>query len=190
MRTRRSAAGNPCPPRRRRASDSSFVIRRSAFSPAFTLLELVLVMAIITVIVMMAVPTLRGFGRGRAVSDTATQIIALTEYARTQAIATGQSYRLNLDAAGRRYFLTADQGDGTFAELGEESGRPFTLPETVNLQWDAPQQSDGQYVTFLPTGRVEPSTLILSDTENNVVQVASQSASEAYRVLSQDAVLR
>ena len=185
IRSRRAVAGRTRAPR---SPHSSFIIHHSAFSaasPAFTLLELVLVLVIITVVVMMAVPSLRTFGRGRGVDDTATQLVALTGYARAQAISKATPYRLNFDAATRRYYLSVDQGDGTFAELGEEFGRPFTLPESVTFQWDAPQQSDGQYVTFWPTGRTDPSTIVLSDNDRNVVQVACQSPSEIYRILTQ-----
>src|SRR3954470_17536541 len=75
--------------------------------PAFTLLELILVMLILTLIVGLVVPSLRRFSQGRNLGYAATQITAMANYAHTQAISQGKPYRLNLDPGNGTYWLTA-----------------------------------------------------------------------------------
>jgi Tfp pilus assembly protein FimT len=54
-----------------------------------TLLELILVMVILSTVLAMAAPSLRGFFASRRTQDTAAQILALTQLARSQAICEG-----------------------------------------------------------------------------------------------------
>src|SRR5689334_13604841 len=119
--------------------------RRRPAHPGFTLLELILVMTIVAIIVAMASPMLRGFGEGRRVDNCAGELVALTQWARTQAMTRGATYRLNMDPNSRTYWLTVDQGDGiTFASPGTEFGRVFVAPDGVTLDWDVVPQQDGQ----------------------------------------------
>ncbi len=63
----------------------------------YTLFELVLVMAVLLIAAGMAAPSLRNFARGRDAGDAAEQFVAVARWARTQAIAQGAVYRLNVD---------------------------------------------------------------------------------------------
>ena len=75
----------------------------------FTLLELILVMVILSTVLAMAAPSLRGFFGSRKTNDTASQILSLTQFARSQAISEGIIYRLNFDTRERTYWLTAQK---------------------------------------------------------------------------------
>src|SRR3954454_10901433 len=80
---------------------SAFTIQHSR---GFTLLELVLMMAILAILVTMAVPAMRGFGHGREAGDCAAQMVALTRWARTQAVTRGLTYRLNVNPQDRTFW--------------------------------------------------------------------------------------
>ena len=118
--------------------------RRSHSRRGFTLIELILVMAVLCIVVGLAAPSLTGFGRGRRATDAAAQIVSLARWARSQAITQGVVYRLNLNPAEGSYWLTVQQPDGTFGELLEEIGGVFTLPEDIRLDWDGPERPDGR----------------------------------------------
>src|SRR4051812_41387822 len=103
------------------------MIHRRAHS-AFTLIELVLVLVIISTAMAIAAPSLGGWNRGSKLRDAGDQFLAVARYARTQALANAQTYRLNIDPAGGRYWLTAQEGQG-FVNLGNEFGRMFSLDQ-------------------------------------------------------------
>jgi len=159
--------------------------RRRPTHPAFTLLELILVMAIVAIIVAMASPMLRGFGEGRRVDNCAGEIVALTQWARTQAMTRGATYRLNLDPNSRTYWLTVDQGDGiTFVSPGNEFGRMFLAPDGVTIDTNVAAQQDGLYVSFWPNGRTDAAVIRIANPRGEATQVACLSATETFHVLS------
>ena len=80
---------------------------------AFTLLELILVLVLISVLLGIAAPSLRGFVGARRSADAAAQVLAMANYARSQAIAQGTVYRLNVDATENVYWLTILSGGTT-----------------------------------------------------------------------------
>ena len=141
----------------------------------------------------------------RRAGDCASQIVAVTRWARARAIADGISYRLNVDPQQGRYWLTMQDPAGVdFGPVGEEFGRVFVAPEGITLAWAVPPQqqqqastgllsnqasqqpaaqSVGPYVEFRPDGRTDPAVLRLTDTGTNaVVEVACPSATEMFRV--------
>jgi len=150
----------------------------------FTLLELILVMAIIAIAVAMAVPSLHGFAQGRRAGNCAEEILALAQWARTQAIVRGKPYRLNLDPGAGTFWLTVQEDDGTIQSLGEEFGRTFSVPEGVRLDWNASPQPDGTYVQFLPTGRCDPATIHVTDPNGKVTEIACFSSTELFHIVS------
>src|SRR6185503_3394053 len=95
---------------------------RARSHSGFTLWELILVMVIITLALAMAAPSLGGWGRAAKLRDTGDQFLAVTRWARSQAIADAQIYRLNLDTSAGTYWLTTQQGE-QFVELGNSFGQ-------------------------------------------------------------------
>src|SRR3954451_5735592 len=83
---------------------------RGGKARGFTLLELILVMAIIAIVAAITVPSFRTFAIGRNSQNTASDIIGLTNYARTQAASEGRVYRLNFDTTNGAFWLTAKYG--------------------------------------------------------------------------------
>lgn len=150
---------------------------------AFTLLELMIVLAIVAIMLGMVIPTLHGFGEGRNIEHAADQLVALARWARTQAVTQGVAYRLNLDVSNRTYGVTVER-NGIVDQVGEEWGRVFKIPPGVNVAWNAPQQQDGQYVRIDPTGRTDPVTIQLSDDKGDVKQLACYTPAEQLHVLS------
>ncbi len=151
----------------------------------FTLLELVLVMLILTVLMAMVAPTLSGAAKGRRTGDAATQLVAIAYYARSMAVTEGRTYRLNLDSTNNVYWLTV-QDAGAFVDPVNGWGAPNRLPDGVRMQTDAPQQQDGTYLVFRSTGRVDPCYIRLTDEQNNISEIACESATELFRILRPD----
>ena len=135
-------------------------------------------MLVIAVVVAMVAPTFHGTSRGRRTGDTATQIVSLALYARSQAITQGKTYRLNLDPDAGTYELSVRDYD-TFEMLGNWS---YSVPEGVQISCDLPAQQDGLYIEFRPTGRTDPATIRVTDDDGIVVEVVCESATELFHI--------
>ena len=152
-------------------------------SRAFTLLELILVMVILSTVLAMAAPSLRGFFASRQTHDTAAQILALTQLARSQAISEGIIYRLNFDTRERTYWLTAQQS-GAFEKLESDFGQEFTLPKDMTMDLEDVDDDEGDvFIAFTPQGTVTAATIRLIDRGGRAVEVTCPSVTESFSIV-------
>lgn len=76
----------------------------------FTLIELMLVMAMLLIVLAVSFPSLRGFFRGRNLDSEARRFLSLTRYAQNRAVSEGYPMVLWIDAEQRTYGLQAQTG--------------------------------------------------------------------------------
>src|SRR5207244_2945716 len=119
---------------------------------AFTLLELILVMVIICTALAMAAPSLNGWARGSKMRDAVDQFVALTQFARTQAVSTATVHRLQVDGGARTYYVLVQDGE-QFVPLNTEMGRQFPLPDEFSLKATDATGQNRDFIDFYPTGR-------------------------------------
>ena len=83
---------------------------RSAFliSPAFTLIELILVMTILAIAVSFTAPALANFFRGRSLDYEARRLLALTRQGQSRAVSEGVPIELWFDSSKGVYGLEAE----------------------------------------------------------------------------------
>jgi prepilin-type N-terminal cleavage/methylation domain-containing protein len=79
---------------------------------AFTLIELILVMALLTIIISVASPNLSEFFRGRALDTEAGRFLALTRYGQSRAVSAGTPMILWLHRAEGTYGLREEMKYG------------------------------------------------------------------------------
>ena len=150
---------------------------------AFTLLELVLVMLVLSVVLAMVAPSLSGFGAGREADYAGAQVITLSRWAREQAISDGRVHRLNFNPTSGTYWVTAQVG-GTFQPVPGDFGQQFPLPEFVTMAWDTPQ-ADGAYVIdCYPSGRTGAARIQVTSRDGQVTLIGNRTATEPLRVLT------
>lgn len=88
-------------------------IRRSndpRHPPAFTLIELILVMAILTITVALVTPVLTRFFGGRGLDSEVSRFIALTHYGQSRAVSEGVPMMLWIDVRNGSYGLKQEPG--------------------------------------------------------------------------------
>ena len=56
----------------------------------------------------------------------------------------------------------------------------------MNFSCTIPQQPDGLYIEFRPTGRCDPGTITVTDGAGQSIEVGSLSETEEYHVLNAD----
>lgn len=158
----------------------------------FTLLELVLVLMLIGIVLGMAAPSLRGWARGSKLRDASDQFVSVARYARSQAIATGQTHRISINSEGTGYELLIQSGEEFTAPEGG-IGPEFELLEglQIRLVQRSPEAdariaqggSSDATIDFFPTGRVEVAQVRISGPENDGFDILCATPSEGFRVL-------
>lgn len=151
-------------------------------SRGFTLMELILVMAIIVIASAMVAPSMVSFAAGRANHDTATLIISLANYARSQSISQGRTYRLNVDPGKGVLWLTSGNA-GVFSAPTDDFGQQFPIASGATMETDIKAATDGQYVEFDSNGRCDPGKIWLTDRYGRTVEVACDSPTELFRIV-------
>ena len=114
---------------RKLGANSLIEIRRSKFSSAFTLVELILVLALLVVITSIAVPSLSNFVRGRALDSEARRLAALMHAAQSRAVSEGAPMMLWINEKTGDYGLEAE----TSGQNGDEKAENLTVDSTLVL---------------------------------------------------------
>lgn len=162
--------------------------RQSGSDRGMTLLELILVMVILSTVLGMAAPSLRGFFTSRRGDDAAAQILALTQFARSQAISEGIIYRLHFDVQDRTCWLTA-QKSGTYERLNTSFGKAYTIPKDLALELEDVQKEDRDtFLVFTPYGTVTAATIRLIDRRGRALEVSCPTVTESFSIVESDRI--
>jgi prepilin-type N-terminal cleavage/methylation domain-containing protein len=106
------------------------VPRAAQHSPAFTLIELILVMAILVMMVSITAPTLSHFFRGRTLNSEARRVLALTRSGQSRAVSEGLPMDLWVDAEQGTFGLEAEPS----YETSDSKAVDFTLDGGLRLE--------------------------------------------------------
>jgi type II secretion system protein H len=141
---------------------------RPPSSRAFTLIELILVLALLVIITAVALPRMSGFIRGRALDSEARRLVALMHTGQSRAVSEGAPMVLWIDEKTGSYGLEAE----TSGQNGDAKAEELTVDATLQLSvvstgTDVPMTFKNlPAIKFLPEGTVDetsPPTLKLMD---------------------------
>ena len=154
---------------------------------AFTLIELIVVMMIISIALAVAAPSLSGWNRGSRLRDATEQFLALTRWARVQAIATSRVHHINVDAQTGRYWVSAQEGL-EFVPVSSHFGDEFYAPDGATIEITDEQSQPADSIAFYPNGRTTPRRVRLSD-DRGEFELVCQTPAETFRLLKPGVVL-
>jgi type II secretion system protein H len=170
-------------------------MRAGGSRAAFTLIELILVLALLAIVTSMAAPSLSRFFRGRALSSEARQLLSLTHAAQSRAVSEGFPVVLWIDTPGRAYGFqleTSSQVAGS-AEV-DPKAESFTHDDSLKLEAvDAsPTTLNGRSVTairFLPDGSADeesPTALRLTASSGESLWLVQATNRLSYEIRQSD----
>ena len=155
---------------------------RTAASPleGFTLIELIVVMALLLIVMGYAAPSLSRFFRGRHLDSEARRFLAVTRYGQSRAVSEGVPMVLWIDAQQGTYGLQAQTG---YVEQDDQALQ-YTVDPDVQIElppsalmiqtnfWTpaAPLRSGQRVICFLPDGYLSETSLdrvLLRHTKEN-----------------------
>ena len=152
----------------------------------FTLIELVLVMALLVVAISVSAPVLSRFFRGRTLDSEARRLLSLTRAGQSRAISEGTPTLLWVDASQHEYGLELEIASRT----GDPKAEDFTVAD--GLQIDAVNAAPiviGRQklpaIRFLPDGTTDdssPSALRLAGADGSVLWLVQETNHMTYAI--------
>ncbi|HEV7867610.1 MAG TPA: GspH/FimT family pseudopilin [Chthoniobacteraceae bacterium] len=162
--------------------------RSSQRGSAFTLVELILVMALLAVIFAFSAPALGRSMRDRHLKDEAVRLVALTEYARNEAVSQGVPMVVWADPEARRFGVEPKAG---FAGA-EARRREYALSSNLRVEIATAATISGsrviEAIEFTPDGTpslTSAESVRLIDLHESVVTVAQTTDGWGYEVLKE-----
>jgi len=173
-----------------------FVLRPSS-SPrgAFTLIELMLVMAMLIIVLAVAFPSLSNFFHGRDLDSEARRFFALTRYGQSRAISEGVPMILWIDAQQGLYGLEAQAGytdDDSKAvefEVDDELQMEVQLPAVTAQSGTVRKTVSGlgnlPMIRFQPDGFIgeaSPESISFHQTSDGAIWITQNSNRLSYAI--------
>jgi type II secretion system protein H len=131
---------------------------------AFTLIELILVLALLAIVTSLAAPSLSRFFRGRALNSEARQLLSLTHAGQARSVSEGFPVLLWIDSQQRQYGLQLESSsqNGNSQDV-DPKAEEFNFDESLQIEaMNASQMTvNGRSVTairFQPDGTVDESS--------------------------------
>jgi len=177
---------------------------------AFTLIELILVMALLTVVISLTAPKLSRFFHGRTLDSEARRLLALTRSGQSRAVSEGVPIDLWVDAEKGAFGLQAEASfetsDAKAVEFELDSGLKIEVVNkvvaapvtTLNRAREASKASaprvtlargDLPTIRFLPDGSVgetSPEKLHLASSDGGALWLAQARDGLSYEIRSTD----
>jgi prepilin-type N-terminal cleavage/methylation domain-containing protein len=156
-------------------------------SPAFTLIELILVMGVLATLAAIVIPNLSGFLKGQDVAQEGKRFVALTQLAHSEAISTGVAHTLWINPVNKTYGLREPEG---FSE-NTNSGKIYTLGEKLDFELDSyAAKTFGEFaIRFLPDGDIEEGSitnLAIERLDDERLWIALSTNGFAYEILGRE----
>ncbi|HEX3797342.1 MAG TPA: prepilin-type N-terminal cleavage/methylation domain-containing protein [Verrucomicrobiae bacterium] len=130
---------------------------------AFTLIELMLVMVLLTIVISLVVPQLETFFAGRTLNSEVQQFVALTHYGQSRAASEGVPMLLWVDPGAGQYGLEQEPGyndtDPKSVEYSVGEGVKIGIPKNGIK---AVKRGKMQGIHFSPDGNVVKDTSLAS----------------------------
>ncbi|MBN1903320.1 GspH/FimT family pseudopilin [Candidatus Sumerlaeota bacterium] len=148
-------------------------MRKLGTTEGFTLIELICVLAILATIITVSAPSLGGFFRGRSLTEESRRFLAVTRYARSDAISRSVPVELWIDSYSGSYGVRRMINYGE----GDEKSLEYQLDENLEFELDAEDMDEegNAALVFQPDGFMDqenPEEIVIrkNDAEKTVFE--------------------
>ena len=153
----------------------------------FTLIELILVMALLSTMMAVAAPSLSKFFAGRGLEEETRRFLAVTRYARSEAISTSSAVELWIDAERGAYGLSPHDPYNPEAT----GARRYTLSRglTIEVESEFVDEDGRATITFWPDGLLDSGSVAevtIRENENRAMKIERNEFTPGYSVSDED----
>lgn len=156
---------------------------RSLERAGFTILEMLIVLFLLTLVVVVVFPR---FSLDEDLSSTGRKLVGVFRTFQGLAATRQQPLKLYLDLDQGTYWMMMVEGKEERLPLDPAWKLPHSLPESIRLTEVSVGQdkhfSGRVDISFFANGRIEPVTMYLMDTKNNLLGLAIDSLTGRIRV--------
>lgn len=119
--------------------------KRNTNDRGFTLVELIVVVALIGLMTALIVPEMRGTYEDAVLRSTARQIVNICHLAYSRSVTSSQTHRVRLDRSQGRYLLEKLQADSSsgFSPVRDTAASAGTLDKRISIEFRPPDQEPG-----------------------------------------------
>jgi len=150
----------------------------------FTLLEIVIVVAVLALLVGLAVPRLPDIA-GTRIHQNARKVSMLIQLARRRAVSLRRFYRVDVDLDANGVSVSYFGPEGTYIpddEVRQLELREATISDVVNSSEGKVLEGTG-WVRISPRGFIEPALIHIEDDQARVVTVAPSPVSGRVQII-------
>lgn len=147
----------------------------------FTLVEMIVVMAMITVVMAVTAPRLARFFQGQSIDEEIRRFMALLQFAKQEAISTSVPVDLYIDINTGLYGITATAG----YKLDENKKIEFQLDSALRFEVFTQERmrfpDDIVHIVYMPDG-------FLDDASVKALRIVPESTEEQSKIIAQSNV--
>lgn len=134
----------------------------------FTLIEMVVTMALVSILFITAVGGYRYFSANRALDVAAREVRSQIREAQAMAVSTGNTHRVFFDVSGGYFVMQKRQGSEWVNAAPAED-----LPSAVEFDSSSPPNFDGDgYIEFYARGTSESGSLVLQNRNSQMKTIS------------------
>lgn len=159
-------------------------LRKRAARQGMTLIELIVLLALLAAVMTFSAPALSRFIGGRQIQEEARRVLALTRYGRSEAVSRCVPMELWIDAATGTYGVSPQAG---YAFQDDKEPVEFTLQEGLRFDVESDTlNADGRAVILFQTdGTIDAQSLAslrITDDEDEVIEIAQVDYGLGYEI--------
>ena len=156
-------------------------------SVGFTLVELILVMALLSTMMAVAAPSLSNFFAGRGLEEETRRFLAVTRHARSEAISTATVVEMWIDPDQRAYGLSPH--DPYTPDATEAHRYHVARGLTLEIDSESIDEEGRATITFWPDGLLDAESVeevTIRENENRATSINRNEFTPGYRVGDED----
>ncbi|MBU2540436.1 MAG: prepilin-type N-terminal cleavage/methylation domain-containing protein [Candidatus Omnitrophica bacterium] len=148
---------------------------------AFTLIELLLVVAVLSVMVGISLPAFKKTYNRLNLENIALNILSTARYARAKAIVESRIYRLNFDIEDKSYSLSTESDDKIegFQPISGRFGKIAQITDDINIKTSA------DHVNFYPSGDSDEIIVVLKNTDGRVYTIGKSGVFGEFKIIEE-----